>query len=202
MKNIEVVLLINCLAWKCILMMDKTFLIKNTVVVALILLRLCPAFFGCGEPATSIAKTGPSFLDHSHSSTILSVVMTFLRKSGSLVVVWIKSLANAAQILPRHVSCQDPVSKSQTQWFLESPDQLLVLTLSVADLCWLQPVHIQHSQVFCSLQAFQRGSLSTDFWPSLKCLCHTCISAALTVSSTKGFWIIQLVSTEECSSLM
>ena len=71
---------------------------KNTVNMVLILLRLCPAFFGCGEPATSIGKTGPSFLDHSHSSTILSVVMTFLRKSGSLVVVWIKSLANAAQI--------------------------------------------------------------------------------------------------------
>ena len=30
--------------------------------------------------------------------------------------------------MPRHVSCQDPASKSRTQRFLESPDQLLVLT--------------------------------------------------------------------------
>ena len=66
-----------------------------------------------------------------------------LRKSGSLVVVWIKSLATVArcsfcsgsraaeQIFPWYVSCQHPASKSQTQQFLESPDQLLVLTLSV-----------------------------------------------------------------------
>ena len=38
------------------------------------------------------------------------------------------------QILPQYISCQDPASKSRTQ-FLESPDQLLVLTLSVTDLC-------------------------------------------------------------------
>ena len=177
MKNIKVVLLINCLVWSGVLDLDNTFPIKNTVIVALILLRLCPAFFGCGEPATSIGKTGPSFLDHSHSSTILSVVMTFLRKSGSLVVVWIKSLANAAQILPRHVSCQDPVSKSQTQWFLESPDQLLVLTLSVADLCWLQPVHIQHSQVFCSLQAFRNVDHFQHILDHLWSVCATLLFA-------------------------
>ena len=41
--------------------------------------------------------------------------------------------------------CQDPEAKPQTQ-FLESPDQLLVLTLSITDLCWLQPLHIQHPQ--------------------------------------------------------
>ena len=35
------------------------------------------------------------------------------------------------------------------------PDQLPVLTLSVTDLCWLQPVHVQHSQAFCLLQTFQ-----------------------------------------------
>ena len=26
---------------------------------------------------------------------------------------------------------------------------------TVSDLCWLQPVHVQHAQVLCSLQAFQ-----------------------------------------------
>ena len=40
--------------------------------------------------------------------------------------------------------------------FLESPNQLLGLTLSVTSFCCLQPVHIEHSQVFCLLQAFQK----------------------------------------------
>ena len=47
----------------------------------------------------------------------------------------------------------------------------------------------------------ERGSLSTDSWPSLKCLCHTFICTALIASSLKAFWIIQIVSMEECSSL-
>ena len=36
-------------------------------------------------------------------------------------------------ILPQHVSCQDPASKSQMQQFLESPDQLLIVKLLVAN---------------------------------------------------------------------
>ena len=44
-------------------------------------------------------------------------------------------------------------------------------------------------------------SLSTDSPPSLQCLCHTFIWAALIASSLKAFWIIQIVSMEECSSL-
>ena len=35
------------------------------------------------------------------------------------------------------------------------PRSLLVLTLSVANLCWFQLVCVQHAQVFCLLQAFQ-----------------------------------------------
>ena len=45
-------------------------------------------------------------------------------------------------------------------------------------------------------------SLSTDSWPSLKHLCHTFTCAALVALSPKAFWIIQIVSTEECPSLM
>ena len=48
----------------------------------------------------------------------------------------------------------------------------------------------------------EHGSLSTDSQPSLKCLCHTFICAALMASSLKAFWIIQMVSAEKCSSLM
>ena len=47
----------------------------------------------------------------------------------------------------------------------------------------------------------EHGSLSTDSWPSLRHLCHTFIWAALIASSPKAFWIIWIVSFEECSSL-
>ena len=47
----------------------------------------------------------------------------------------------------------------------------------------------------------ERGSLSTDPQPSLKCLCHTFICAALIASSLKAFWTTWIVSAEECSKL-
>ena len=37
---------------------------------------------------------------------------------------------------------------------------------------------------------------------TLKCFCHTLVCAALIASSLKAFWIIQIISGEECSSLM
>ena len=45
------------------------------------------------------------------------------------------------------------------------------------------------------------GSLSIDSQSFLKCLCHI-ICIAFIASSTKAFWIIQIVSMEEGSSLM
>ena len=48
----------------------------------------------------------------------------------------------------------------------------------------------------------QHGSLSTDSRPSLKCLCYTFICTTLIALSLKAFCIIQIVSMEECSSLM
>ena len=138
--------------------------------------------------------------------------MPFLRKSSSLVMVWIKSLVTAARCsfcsgsrscrtnFATNVSCQDPSSESRTQ-FWESTDQLLVLTLSVTDLCWLQPVHVQHSQVFCLLQAFQNvdhfQQILDHLWrfvPRFYLHCTHCISL-------KAFWITLIGSTYECSSL-
>ena len=48
----------------------------------------------------------------------------------------------------------------------------------------------------------ERESLSTDSQPSLKHLCHSFICAALIASALKAFWIIWIVSMEECLSLM
>ena len=48
-------------------------------------------------------------------------------------------------------SCQSPVAHScACFWSVVS----LNWWRSVANLCWLQPVHVQHSQVFCLLEAF------------------------------------------------
>ena len=59
--------------------------------------------------------------------------------------------------------------------FLESPDQLLFFTLSVAHLCWLQPIHIQHSQVFCLLQAFQNVDHFQQILDHLWSICASCL---------------------------
>ena len=48
----------------------------------------------------------------------------------------------------------------------------------------------------------ERGSLSADSQPSLKHLYHIFICAALTALSLKDFWIIWIVSMEECLSSM
>ena len=48
----------------------------------------------------------------------------------------------------------------------------------------------------------EHESLSTDSQPSLKHLCHSFICAALIASALKAFWIIWIVSMEECLSLM
>ena len=47
----------------------------------------------------------------------------------------------------------------------------------------------------------EHGSLSTDSQPSLQHLCHTFICDAFIALSLKAFWIIRVVSMEECSSL-
>ena len=141
-------------------------------------------------------------------------VMTFLRKSGSLVALWIKSLATAARWsfcsgsrshgtsfattcftpkscikisdtvvfgIPRSASGSYPVS----HWFL----------LIAAHK------HSTFSGVLLVAGLLEHGSLSTDSWPSWKCLCHPFISASLFALSLKAFWIIWIVSAEECSTL-
>ena len=82
--------------------------------------------------------------------------MTFLRKSGSLIAVWIKSLATAARYSFWSGSRGHGTNFAMTCFMPRScvkildtvvfgiPRSLLVLLLSVADLCWLQHVHIQH----------------------------------------------------------
>ena len=139
--------------------------------------------------------------------------MTFLRRSGSLVAVWIKSLATATQysfcsgrrshrtkFAMAHFMPRSCIKISDTVVFGIS--RSVSGSHIVAHLCWLQPVHVQHSQVFCLWQAFPNVDHFPQILDHLWSVCATFICAALTASSPKAFWIIQIVSTEECSSSM
>ena len=114
--------------------------------------------------------------------------MTFLRKSCSLVLVWIKSLptvkwssfcSGSRRCGMWNEFCHDMIHAKilhqslgySSFWNPQICFQLLAL--SVANLCWLQPVCVQHSQVSCLLQAFQNVD---DFQPSLKHLPRFCLS--------------------------
>ena len=68
-----------------------------------------------------------------------------------LLLFWQSHRTNSAM---KHFMPRSRVKISDTV-VLQSPDQLLVLTLSVIALCWLQAMYVQHSQVFCLLQDFQ-----------------------------------------------
>ena len=95
-KNMEIVLLINYLTWRGVFVIDDTFPIKKHKR-ALTLLGLCRAFFRCGELGNFLWGDW-AFASRSQPQTHDSfLVMTFLSKSGSWVVVCIRSLATAAR---------------------------------------------------------------------------------------------------------
>ena len=73
--------------------------------------------------------------------------------------------------------------------------------------CWsllIAACPFQHCQVFYLFQAFQNEDHFQQIFNHLWSICttHIFIWDALTALSLKAFWIIQIVSTEECSSLM
>ena len=117
-----------------------------------------------------------------------SLVMIFLRKSGSLVVVWIKSLTITAWCSFCPGSRNHRTNFARTYFMTKSYIKILdtvvfgvpisaVLTLSVADLCWLQPIHIQHSQGFCLLQAFQNMNYFQKILHYIWSVCATLLFA-------------------------
>ena len=139
--------------------------------------------------------------------------MIFLRKSGPLEAFWIKSLATTARcsfcsgsrghgtnfamtcFMPR--SC---VKILDTVVFGIPRSASISCTVSCQSLLIAAHTHSTFSGVLFVAGLPEHGSLRTDSWPCLKCLCHVC--TALTASSPKAFWIFQMLSAEECSSLM
>ena len=137
--------------------------------------------------------------------------MTFLRKSGSLVAVWVKALATAARcsfcsgnrscglnFATTHFMPRSCVNISDTVVFGIPRSASGSHTVGRQPLLIAAPRHSTFSGVLLIAGLPEHGSLSTDSRPSLKHLCHTFICAALIALSPKAFWI---VSVEKCPSL-
>ena len=143
-----------------------------------------------------------------------SPVMTFLRKPGSLVVVWIKLLATAVPCSFCSGSRSHRMNFATTcfmpRFCIKTSGTVVFGIPSSASSShtvshWFLLIAAHTGSTFSGVRLVaglpECGWLSTDFWPSLKHLCHTFICAALIASSLKAFWIIRIVSAEEHSSL-
>ena len=118
------------------------------------------------------------------------------------------------------MSCQESASKSWTQEFLESPDQLLLLTLLVTDLCWFQPVHFnilrcfaccRPSRTWITLNRF--STIFEVFVPHFYLCCTQCIIPKSLLNHPNTFckrmfelnanfdadWLFYLLSHFECN---
>ena len=104
------------------------------------------------------------------------------------------------QILPWHVSSY--VKTSDTVVFGIPRSASSSRTVSRWSLLIAAHARSSFSGVLLVAGLSKHGSLSTDSRPSSKHLCHTFICAALIALFLKTFWIIRIVSAEECSSLM
>ena len=186
--------------------------------MVLILLWLCCAFFGPGEPG-DFHRDDWAFVSGSQAQTHkASLVMTFLRKSGPLVSVWIKSLATTAwhsffsggrshgmNFATTHFMSRSSVNISDTVVLgiprssdsarIPSSHTVSRWSLLIAGCTTCSGVLLVAGLPECG------SSLSTDSQPPLQHLCHTFICTTLIASSLKTFWIIWIVSMEECSSL-
>ena len=134
--------------------------------------------------------------------------MTFLRKSGSLVVVWIKSLVTAAQcsfcsgsrshVMNFATTCFMPrscIKMSDIVGFGIPSSGFSYCTVSCGPY-WLLPIYIQHSLVFCLVQAFQNMGHFQQILNHLWSICLCCIHCIVPESLNHP------VSTEEYLSLM
>ena len=164
------------------------------------LLRPCRTFFGPGEPGDFHWDHG-AFLPGSHRPQThgSSPAMTFLRKSSSLLVVWIKSLATAAQWFFCS-SSRSYRTNIATMHFMpwscvKISDTVFGIPRSVSSSCtgshWslliAACIHSTFSGVLLVAGLPEYGSLSTDSQLPLKHLCHTFICDALIALSQKAF---------------
>ena len=139
-----------------------------------------------------------------------------LRKSGSLVVVSIESLATAARCSFCFGSRSHGMNFATTCFMPRScikiSDTVLILlgippsassscTVSHWSLLIAACTHSTFSGVLLVAGLPECGSLSTDSQTSSKHSCHTFICTALIASSPKAFWIIWIVPcSDECGS--
>ena len=129
--------------------------------------------------------------------------MTFLRKSGSLVEVSIKSLATAARCSFCSGSRSHRMNFATTHFMPDSYDKISrhssfrkpQISFSSSPTVGCQSLLTRARMVTCSTLSGcllvaglpERGSLSTGSQPSLKLLCHNLICASFIAPSLKVF---------------
>jgi hypothetical protein len=157
--------------------------------------------------ATSIGKTELLFQGHTHRS------MTFLRKSGSLLVVSSKSCATSTQNSYCFCDRSHRTNFAATGFIPRSSiriSETVVLRVSSGSNshtfnCRILLIATCTSSTFSGVLLVEGlpecRSLSTDFQPPLKLQYHNFIWASLIESSPKAFLIIQIVSVDKCPSL-
>ena len=141
--------------------------------------------------------------------------MTFLRKFGSLVAVWIKALATAGYGSFCSGSRSCGMNFATTCFMPISCVKILDRVVFGIPRSASSSSTVSHQSLLiaaCTCSTFsgallvaglpECGSLSTDSQPSLKHLYQIFICTALIALSRKAFWITWTVSAEECSSLM
>ena len=143
-----------------------------------------------------------------------SPVMTFLRKSGSLVVVWIKSFASEKRCFFCSYCRSHGTNFATTCFMARSCIEIWHSSFgvprsasssrTVSNQSLLIAAHTRStfSGVLLVSGLPEHGSLSKDSQTSLKHLCNTLICSSPIALSPKAFWIIQIVAAEDCSSLM
>ena len=156
------------------------------------LLYLRCTFFGCGEWCNFYWGDWV-FSPESQLSYNSFPIMTFLRRTGSLAAVWIKSLTTAAwcyfcsgsrshrmKFAKTHFMPRSCVKISDTVVFGIPRSTSTCSTVIHWSLFIAAHTHSTFSGVLLVAGLPEHRSLSTESWPSLKHLCHTFICAGLT----------------------
>ena len=130
-------------------------------------------------------------------------------------MVWIKSLATAAQCSfcsgTRSHGTHFAMTCFMPRFYVKISDTVVFgiprsASSSPTVSCWSSLIAARTRSTFSDILLIaglpEHGLLSIDSQSSLKHLYHTFIFTALISSSLKAFWIIWIVSTEECSNLM
>ena len=140
--------------------------------------------------------------------------MTFLRKSISLVAVWLKSVSICSMMFlllwyqklwnrfchNTFIMLRSCIKISHVV-VLGIPRSVSGSHTVIHQSWFIAPIHVQHSQVFCLFRASTVWITFNRFLTIFEAFAAHFYGTALSALFPKAIWIIWIFSTEECSSL-